>query len=136
MDRLCAAAKCVRLALVGAITIVLAGTQVPAGQVQAAEGNSVESSSVNAEHDSANLEGHHHYLSSDERANDALLITEVKSALAEDGVGKDVAIVVDCDHGKILLSGVVKSAQAAKHAGDLAAAAQGVTGVKNQLTWK
>ncbi|WP_428107154.1 BON domain-containing protein [Candidatus Binatus sp.] len=36
----------------------------------------------------------------------------------------------------MLLSGVVKSAQAAKHAGDLAAAAQGVTGVKNQLTWK
>jgi osmotically-inducible protein OsmY len=135
MDRLCAAAKCVRLALVGAITIVLAGTQVPAGQVQAAEGNSVESSSVNAEHDSANLEGHHHYLSSDERANDALLITEVKSALAEDGVGKDVAIVVDCDHGKILLSGVMKSAADAKHAADVAAGAPGVIAVKNQLTW-
>ncbi|MGO8802254.1 BON domain-containing protein, partial [Candidatus Binatus sp.] len=61
--------------------------------------------------------------------------TEVKSALARDGVADNYPVAVDCDHGKILLSGVVKSAQAAKHASDLAAAAQGVTGVKNQLTW-
>jgi hypothetical protein len=60
--------------------------------------NSVSSSSVTTDHDSANLGGHHHYLSSAERANDALLITEVKSALSDDGVAHDVAIVVDCDH--------------------------------------
>ena len=58
--------------------------------------------------------GHHHCLSSAERANDALLITEVKSSLADDGVAYDVAIVVDCDHGKILLSGDMKSTQDAK----------------------
>jgi osmotically-inducible protein OsmY len=44
-------------------------------------------------------------------------------------------VAVDCDHGKIMLSGVVKSARDAKHAGDIAAAAQGVTGVNDQLTW-
>jgi len=37
--------------------------------------------------------------------------------------------------GKIRLSGVVKSAQDAKHAGDIAAAAEGVTGLNDQLTW-
>jgi osmotically-inducible protein OsmY len=64
-----------------------------------------------------------------------MLITEVKSALADDGVADDYLVAVDCDHGKVLLSGVVESAGDAKHAGDIAAAAQGVTGVKNQLTW-
>jgi osmotically-inducible protein OsmY len=106
---------------------------MPAGQVRAEEGNSVESSSVTTEHESANLEGHHHYPAN--RANDALLITEVKSALAEDGVVQDSAIVVDCDHGKILLSGVMKSAQDAQHAGNIAARAPGVVAVKNQLSW-
>ena len=68
-------------------------------------------------------------------ANDDLLITEVKSALAHDGVADGYLVAVDCDHGKIMLSGVVKSARDAKHAGDIAAGAQGVTGVNDQLTW-
>jgi osmotically-inducible protein OsmY len=93
------------------------------------------SNSVSREHDSVNVTAEHHYNSPAERANDALLITEVKSALADDGVADKYPVAVDCDHGKILLSGVVKSARDAKHAGDIAAAAQGVTGVKNQLTW-
>jgi osmotically-inducible protein OsmY len=63
------------------------------------------------------------------------LITEVKSSLADDGVACDVAIVVDCDHGMILLSGVMKSTQDAKRAGDIAAGAQGVSAVNNQLIW-
>ena len=101
----------------------------------AADGNPVASSSVTSDHDTAHLVGHHHYESSAEEANDALLITEVKSALADDGVGDDSAIVVDCDHGKVLLSGVMKSADDASHAGDIAAHAPGVVAVKNQLTW-
>ena len=106
-----------------------------AGQVRAEEGKSVESSSVTTDHDSVNLEGHHHYQSAADRANDALLITEVKSALADDGVAEDSPIVVDCDHGKILLSGVMKSAEDAKRAGNIAARAPGVVAVKNQLSW-
>jgi osmotically-inducible protein OsmY len=93
------------------------------------------SNSESIEHDSVNVAGEHHYNSPAERANDALLITEVKSALASDGVADNYPVAVDCDHGKVLLSGVVKSERDAKHAGDIAAAAQGVTGVKNQLTW-
>jgi len=108
---------------------------MPASQVRAEEGTSAESSSVTTDNESANLEGHHHYQSPADRANDALLITEVKSALAEDGVAEDSPIVVDCDHGKILLSGVMKSAQDAQHAGNIAARAPGVVAVKNQLSW-
>jgi len=129
------APKCGSLVLVAAVAIALAVSQMPAGQVGAEEGKSAESSSVTTDNESANLEGHHHYQSPADRANDALLITEVKSALAEDGVAEDSPIVVDCDHGKILLSGVMKSAQDAQHAGDIAARAPGVVAVKNQLSW-
>jgi osmotically-inducible protein OsmY len=128
-------AKYGRLVLIAAMAGILAGTQMFAGHVQAQEGKSLESSSVTREHDSASLEGHHHYNSEAERANDALLKTEVKTSLADDGVAEDSAVVVDCDHGKILLSGVMKSAEDAKHAGDIAARAPGVVAVKNQLTW-
>ena len=104
------------------------------GQVQAEEHKSVESSST-TDNGRVNLEAHHHYQSAADRANDALLITEVKSALADDGVAEDSPIVVDCDHGNILLSGVMKSAGDAKRARNIAASAPGVVGVKNQLTW-
>ena len=87
------------------------------------------------ENDRVDVNAEHHYNSPAERAKDALLITEVKSALAHDGVADGYLVAVDCDHGKILLSGVVKSARDAWHAGDIAAAAQGVTAVNDQLTW-
>ena len=103
--------------------------------VRAETGTTDSSNSVSREHDSVDVAAQHHYNSPAERANDALLITEVKSALADDGVADNYLVAVDCDHGRVLLSGVVKSSQDAKHAGDVAAAAQGVTGVKNQLTW-
>lgn len=127
--------KCGRIVLLTAMAGILAGTQMLSGRVQAGEGNSVESSSVTTDNDSVSLEAHHHYQSAAERANDALLITEVKSALADDGVAADSPIIVDCDHGKILLTGVMKSAQDAKRAGNIAASAAGVVAVNNQLTW-
>jgi osmotically-inducible protein OsmY len=120
---------------IGGVALMFAGMQIAASPAHAAEGDAVNSSVVTTEHDSAHLEGHHHYQSAADEANDALLITEVKSALARDGVANNSAIVVDCDHGKILLSGVMKSAEDARHAGDIAAAADGVVAVKNQLTW-
>lgn len=135
MFSLRAAAQSGRLVLVAVVAGILAGTQMLAGQVRAEEGKSAESRSVTTENDSVNLEAHHHYQSAADRANDALLITEVKSALADDGVAEDSPIVVDCDHGKILLSGVMKSAEDAKRAGNIAASAPGVVAVKNQLTW-
>ena len=135
MFSLRSAAKYGPLVSIAAVVGILAGTQMLAGRVQAEEGKSVESSAVTTAHESVNLEGHHHYQSPADRANDALLITEVKSALADDGVAEDSPIVVDCDHGKVLLSGVMKSSEDAKRAGDIAARAQGVVAVKNQLTW-
>ena len=101
----------------------------------AEQGTTASSNSSSRESDRVNVRAEHHYNSPAERANDAMLITEVKSALADDGVADDYVVAVDCDHGKVLLSGVVKSAEDARHAGDIAAAAQGVTGVKNQLKW-
>jgi osmotically-inducible protein OsmY len=101
-----------------------------------AEPATTDSNSAFRRNDTVNVNAEHHYNSPAERANDALLITEVKNALANDGVGDGYPVAVDCDHGKIMLSGVVKSAQDAKHAGDIAAAAEGVTGVNDQLTWR
>jgi osmotically-inducible protein OsmY len=127
-------AKCGRMVLLAAVTGIFAGTEMRAGPVHAQEAKAVESSSL-TENDSVNLEGHHHYQSEADRANDALLITEVKRALANDGVAQDSPIVVDCDHGKILLSGVMKSSGDAKRAGSIAASAPGVVAIRNQLTW-
>ena len=124
-----------RFVLIGAVACVLVGTQSLTARVQAAEAKAAESSSVTKDNESVSLEAHHHYQSAADRANDALLITEVKSALANDGVTDDSPIIVDCDHGKILLTGVMKSAEDAKRAGNIAASAQGVVAVNNQLTW-
>ena len=122
-----------------AVTIFAIGALVGGGlfaaNARAETDTTAASNSASRENDSVNVRAEHHYNSPAERANDALLITEVKSALADDGVADDYVVAVDCDHGKVLLSGVVKSAEDARHAGDVAAAAQGVTGVKNQLTW-
>ena len=100
-----------------------------------AEPATTDSNSAFRRNDSVNVKAEHHYNSPAERANDAMLITEVKSALANDGVADGYPVAVDCDHGKVRLSGVVKTAQDAKHAGDIAAAAEGVTSVNDQLTW-
>ena len=122
-----------------ALAIFAIGSVVGGGLLAAnafaEQGTTSTSNSASRENDSVNVRAEHHYNSPAERANDALLITEVKSALADDGVADNYLVAVDCDHGKVLLSGVVKSGEDARHAGDIAAAAQGVTGVKNQLTW-
>ncbi len=76
---------------------------------------------------------HHHYNSDAERAQDDLLITEVKSALAENGISKDYPVEVDADHGTVVLRGVVASADDVKTAAADAAGVHGVVGVKNEL---
>lgn len=118
-----------------AITSLL-GAGLLVSDARAEQGAQASTNSVSRETDRVDVVGKHHYNSSAERAHDAMLITEVKSALSHDRVANGYPLAVDCDHGKILLSGVVNSARDAKHAGDIAAAADGVTGVKNQLTWR
>jgi len=73
--------------------------------------------------------GHHHYNSDAERAQADLLITEVKSGLAEDGISKGYPVEVDTDHGTVTLSGVVASADDVKAAAEFA----GGAAVKNRL---
>lgn len=77
----------------------------------------------------------HSYSSEAARANDAMLITEVKSALSKSGVTKNQAVVVDCDHGTVTLAGAVASASAAHQAVQIASAVQGVRSVNSKLTW-
>jgi osmotically-inducible protein OsmY len=113
----------------------LVGAGLLTAETRAEPGAQTSTQSVSRETDRVDVVGEHHYNSSAERAHDAMLISEVKSALSHDGVANDYPVAVDCDHGKIVLSGVVSSAWDVKHAGDIAAAAEGVTGVKNQLTW-
>jgi hypothetical protein len=43
-------------------------------------------------------------------------------------------LFVDCDHGEILLSGVMKWAQDVKHAGKIAADEPSAVG--NEITWQ
>ena len=92
--------------------------------------------SAKLEHDTVQSSAAHHYNSPAERANDALIITEVKTSLADQGITDRYPVAVDCDHGAVQLTGVVASADAAKQAVTLAQNIQGVTDVKNQLTWR
>ncbi|MHB8383051.1 MAG: BON domain-containing protein [Candidatus Binataceae bacterium] len=78
----------------------------------------------------------HHYASPATEANDAMLITAVKSALSKSRVAAgQTAVVVDCDHGTVTLAGVVASASEARRAGQIASTVQGVKAVNNRLTW-
>lgn len=114
---------------------MLTGSAALVGQV-AAQQQTTASNAASRQDDSVQTSAAHHYQSPAERAKDDLLITEVKSDLAEDGVADDYPVAVDCDHGKIRLSGVIASAEDARHAGDIAAGAPGVVAVVNRLTWR
>lgn len=92
--------------------------------------------SQSVEHDQVRTSTEHIYNSPAERANDDLLITEVKSALAERGISDQHPVEVDCDHGTIQLSGVVASADDARQAESIALNTKGVVGVKSKLTWR
>jgi osmotically-inducible protein OsmY len=92
--------------------------------------------SITLEKDTAQTSAEHHYNSPAERAKDDLLITKVKRSLAERGISDQYPVEVDCDHGTILLSGVVASADAARQAESIAQNTSGVVGVKDKLTWR
>jgi osmotically-inducible protein OsmY len=98
--------------------------------------NASATQSTRLEHDSVQSSAAHHYNSPAERANDALIITQVKTLLADQGFTDRYPVAVESDHGAVQLTGVVASADAAKQAVTLAQNIQGVTEVKNQLTWR
>jgi osmotically-inducible protein OsmY len=101
-----------------------------------AQQRTTDSNMASRQDDRVETSAGHHYLNPAERAKDALLITEVKSGLAKDGVADNRPVAVDCDHGKVRLSGVIGSAADAQRAGNIAASAPGVVAVQNQLTWR
>jgi osmotically-inducible protein OsmY len=92
--------------------------------------------SITLEHDDVQTSAEHHYSSPAERAQDDLLITEVKSSLAERGISDQYPVEVDADHGMIQLSGVVASADKAREAESIAMNTRGVVGVENKLSWR
>jgi osmotically-inducible protein OsmY len=93
-----------------------------------------ESHSVKEEH--AHSDALHHYASPADQAKDALLITEVKAALANDDATAGHPIAVDCDHGTIVLTGVVVSEADAQHLVAVSSRQPGVMDVKNRLQWQ
>jgi osmotically-inducible protein OsmY len=125
--------------VVAAILICgLAARPLAVSNAHAQEDSSIQKTdrSLNVENDQVKTSAEHRYNSPAERARDDLLITEVKSSLAEKGISDGYPVAVDCDHGTIELSGVVASADAARQAAMIASNTQGVIGVKSKLTWR
>ena len=128
-----------RIIAAGVVTGVLAAAlSLPTARAQqnSSAAKSVTSSSMTKETEQVHNEGVHHYSNPAEEAEDAALITKVKTALAIDGVANGHPVEVDCDHGVARLSGVVDSADDAKHAAQVVANVPGVAGVDNKLSWK
>jgi hyperosmotically inducible protein len=94
----------------------------------------VGSETVRQEDLSAESTATHHYASPAERAQDALLIVEVKTAIADERLADDYPLTVDADHGRVTLTGVLASPQDVHRAVTLAAGIDGVKGVNNRLT--
>lgn len=109
---------------------------VHAQQGMPAPSNKITADSKSVEHDSVQSSAEHHYNSPAERANDDLIITEVKTSLANKKISDRYPVEVDCDHGTVQLTGVVASANDARQATVLAQNIEGVVAVKNQLTWR
>jgi BON domain len=113
------------------LTTVVTDSRGPATGAPATSTNQ----SITLEHDDVQTSAEHHYISPADRAQDDLLITEVKSSLAERRISDQYPVEVDADHGMIQLSGVVASPDKAREAESIAMNTKGVVGVKNKLTW-
>jgi hyperosmotically inducible protein len=96
----------------------------------------IESESVHQQDLSAQSSAEHHYASPAQRAQDALLIVEVKAAIANEGLADDYPLTVDADHGRVTLTGVLASRQDVDRAIAVVASLDGVKGVNNRLTWQ
>jgi hypothetical protein len=137
-----------RRGVIIAAVVAAAGTymMMPPGPLDAQQSmppTEVESSpapvsgyqSHSSEQEHAHSDTTHVYTSQATRANDALVITAVKSALSDDGVTTGHAVVVDCDHGVVTLTGAVASRDDAQHAAQVASSIDGVRHVNNKLAW-
>ena len=125
--------KLVSVMLLCGLALPLSNSLAEQGDVSSA---TTTNQSITLEHDDVATSAEHHYNSPAERAKDDLLITEVKSSLAESGISDKYPVEVDCDHGMIQLSGVVASADKAREAVSIASNTVGVVAVKDNLTWR
>jgi hypothetical protein len=97
-------------------------------------GPEVKSASrVRRSKEATQLMAHHHYNSPAERAQDALLMTEVAADLKKEGLTQNHPILIDADHGVVTLTGVLPSPEAAKRAEEIAASEVGVIAVHNKI---
>lgn len=120
----------------GLVTGLALALTVQAQQEMPAPAHDAATKSINLEHDTVQTSAEHHYNSPAERAHDDLIVTEVNASIAGEGISNGYPVEVDCDHGKVQLSGVVASADDAKRATELAQTVQGVAAVNSQLTWR
>jgi len=122
--------------LCGLASVALPASSYAQQQVAANVPAATTSRSITLENDKVQTSAEHLYNSPAERAKDDLLITKVKSSLAEQGISDQYPVEVDCDHGTIQLSGVVASPDEARQAETIALNTRGVVGVKDKLTWR
>ncbi len=122
--------------LCGLASVALPASSYAQQQVAANVPAATTSRSITLENDKVQTSAEHLYNSPAERAKDDLLITKVKSSLAEQGISDQYPVEVDCDHGTIQLSGVVASPDEAREAETIALNTRGVVGVKDKLTWR
>jgi len=122
--------------LCGLASVALPASSCAQQEVTANAPAATTSRSVTLENDKVQTSAEHLYNSPAERAEDDLLITKVKSSLAERGISDQYPVEVDCDHGTIQLSGVVASSDEARQAEAIALNTRGVVGVKDKLTWR
>jgi len=122
--------------LCGLASVALPASSYAQQEVTANAPVATTSRSITLENDKVETSAEHLYNSPAERAKDDLLITKVKSSLAERGISDQYPVEVDCDHGTIQLSGVVASSDEARQAEAIALNTRGVVGVKDKLTWR
>jgi len=122
--------------LCGLASVALPASSYAQQEVTANAPAATTSRSITLENDKVETSAEHLYNSPAERAKDDLLITKVKSSLAERGISDQYPVEVDCDHGTIQLSGVVASSDEARQAEAIALNTRGVVGVKDKLTWR
>jgi hyperosmotically inducible protein len=95
----------------------------------------MQATETNAEHGAVGQSAKHLYRASRDKATDAAMTTEIKTALLKDKATRTLGIHVKSNQGLITLTGQVDSPQTAARAQNIASHVSGVQSVRNELTW-
>lgn len=123
-----------------ALGVILGGTCVPLHPLHAQEsaaGREIHQSGTDAvtAADSAGESVKHAYRATVDKIDDAALTTNVKTKLLKDPITRHYTIQVHSDQGQVTLQGSVDSPATAARAQSLASNVNGVSSIKNELTW-